>query len=370
MNKLQQKFQRARQKARLGLRDLRESKQVALEPAALAQCRFYQFKQGTAEFFFARYGRTDIRVPDTPHFHLARALAQGDAAAVETATAFYMEYLAASWGPADVQAHRDRVAAFRAHFEAFRDGSAAGRPVIVTRLGAGGDHFVVDGNHRVAFAVALGKKVPVKEWPLDLAFERYSRVPEFYGTSNRNQPYQSVYFQRNIVITGRRDDILERLGLIPAEVLQGMRLLDIASNIGMSSILARGLGAASVLGIERSSGLVDLASRFAMFEGVHEHVKFRQFDIDSASLRPGEEFDTAFIFSIYNHLRSPERLTRIVEQHVRRYVVFEAHPGDSRAAYAPFFDSGLFSSVEELGSLSESVYKRERNRLLWLCRRA
>ena len=117
--------------------------------------------------------------------------------------------------------------------------------------------------------------------------------------------------------------------------------------------------------------MVDLASRFSRLEGVYPEVKFRQFNIDRDSLPEEERFDVGFMFSIFAHLSCPEKLTRITESNIRKYVIFESHPGGMYGTYKSFFDSGLFASVEELGRLPRSVFKpEEKTRIVWLCKKA
>jgi SAM-dependent methyltransferase len=180
-------------------------------------------------------------------------------------------------------------------------------------------------------------------------------------------PYQSIFLSRQIVVPGRRNDALERLQFLPPDFFRGRTVLDVASNFGMSALLARSLGAESCLGLELSPEMVDFGSRFAMFDGAYPHVRYEPFNIDTDSLPADARFDIAFMFSIHDHLEAPQRLVDIARDHVVGHVVFEGHPGAQRADYERFFDSGLFRSVTQIGTLPESVFKPERNRVLWLC---
>ncbi|MEJ6783837.1 methyltransferase domain-containing protein [Aminobacter sp. Piv2-1] len=359
-------FENLRRNLAVRLRRVRSAQTATFDKSAIGQFHFYQFKASTADFFFRRLQRTNVQVVDTPHFALASALATGDKAAIATASDYYLDYLKASWATDDKNRIERRLADFRSHFEAYR-ASNKSRPPILTRLEPNGSLFVVDGNHRTAFALALGRTIKAEIWPIDLAFLKYSHMKEYYGTGNRNLPYQSLFFNRQEIINGRRNDAIRRLQMIPSHVLNGSRILDVASNVGMSSLLARSLGAGSSLGLEISPAMVDVASRFAMFEGLHPTVEFRRFDVDNDTLPATETFDTAFMFSIYSHLRKPENLVRIARENVSRYVVFEAHPGHQKERYSSFFDSGLFRSVTELGVLPQSIFRQKPDRILWLC---
>lgn len=339
---------RVRRRIQLEYRRRREVRHAVFPASRVSDFRFYQFRKSTAEFFHRTVGRTDIRTMDTPHY----ALAMGNPAQ-------YAAYIQAGWGTNSQETIAKQVKAKIHHLERFKTSNPSS--IVLTRLGD--DFFVVDGNHRAAFSIALGRDVPAEIWPIDLAFSTFSDVKRFYGSGNRNMPYQSIFYQGKCVIPGRRDDALERLSLIPSSVIQDMSILDVASNYGMSSLLARSLGASCCTGLEISSQLVDLACRFAMFEGLWPHVQFRTFDVDKNRLTGS--FDTAFMFSVYSHLKQPESLARIVRENIRKYVVLEGHPNDVRDKYQEFFAE--FKTVSEIGRLPESVFQPERTRILWLC---
>jgi hypothetical protein len=113
--------------------------------------------------------------------------------------------------------------------------------------------------------------------------------------------------------------------------------------------------------------MVDLATRFAMFAGVFPSVEFVQFNVDEERISPEKGWDTAFMFSIHDHLSGPERLIQIADRNIRQFVVFEGHPGSHKERYSRFFDSGIFARVRELGSLPESRFNPNRRRPLWIC---
>ncbi len=355
----------------LELRRSREAQLIALPPDGYSNLRFYQFKKATAEFFFQHIGRTDIKISDTPHYRLAQALIEGNASEIEAGKRFYDAYLAAASQTTDSAPSEPSVEELKRELHNFREHPHKAAPVVVTQILPGGEFFVVEGNHRIAIASALGQEIPVELWPFELAFMKFSPVIEYYGTRHNNRPYSNIYLHQKIAIPGRREDTIERLSMIPREVLNGAKVLDIASNFGMSSILAHSFGTASVLGLEISSSMVDFASRFSMLEGVYPDVQFRQFNVDKDFLGDEERFDVGFMFSIYAHLSKPQHLTRIAERNIGKYIVFESHPGHTYDTYKSFFNSGLFSSVEELGRLIRSVFKpEEKSRILWLCTKA
>ncbi len=336
-----------------------------LDNAALVDLRFYQFKETTAKFFFERFGRTDIRVRDTPHYAFAKSLCSRSADG--EGEEYYREYLAASWGSTqDAERVNDRIREFEKHFEHCRNTNRVRRPTL-TRMLNTEELFVVDGNHRTAMIAALNKATKVEILPPNVASLVFLSSSEFYGNGFRDMPYQSVFLNGEEIIRGRRDDALARLKMIPRHVIDRASIVDVASNIGMSSLFASRLGASNCLGLEISKKMVDLASRFAMFDGQYPSVRFKQFNIDQDELDEGARYDTAFMFSIHDHLAEPSRLVNIVDRNVKRWVVFEGHPNGKKSDYANFFDSGLFRTVEELGALPESIYNKSPNRVIWLC---
>lgn len=343
-----------------------ESRQVSIAPEEIAQLNFYQFKTSTAEFFYKRFYRTTIKVLDTPHFAFASALTQGRAKDIAAAEEYYKDYLLSSWGRDKLSSINKRVQEFRATFECYRRVGIREKPIL-TNLPTDKQGYVVDGNHRTAIAAALNMRINATIWPASLAFSKFSRVPGFYGTDVKNEPYQTIILHGSEVIRGRRIDLERRLLMIPPHVIQGNSILDVACNAGMSALLAYSLGARKCVGIEVSPKLVDLASRFAMFSGVFPSVTYRCLDIDEEDLNDGEVYDTAFFFSIYSHLRDPYRLVSMARKNVRHFVVFEGHPGRRENDYAKFFYSGVFKNVIELGRLDTSRYKQDRARVLWLC---
>lgn len=355
-----------RSKLTVLLRGRLEGRRLVLSPDEIAAANFYQFKKSTIEFFHRTLGHTRVKVRDTPHHAFAATLADGSPDRCATGEANYRDYLRASWGGSDTAAIEARIGEFQESFARYRRRGFR-RPAILTVLPTDDAPYVVDGNHRMAFAAALGQDLPAVVWPADLAFLAFSRVPGFYGTGHKNMPYQSVILGGREVVGGRRADIVDRLALVPAEAIVGRSVLDVACNVGMSCLQAKTLGATSCRGVDVSAGLVDLASRFAAISGVHPAVSFATFNVDDDRLPHDATFDTAFMFSLIDHLKNRSHLARIARDHVRRFVVFESHPGGAEGDYADFFRDGGFQSVVELGRLDTSRFQPDRRRRLWLC---
>lgn len=341
------------------------SNRFKASPEKMIRFRYYQFQEASARFFYEKFGRTEIEVADTPHYRLALALA-GRSSDLDSAEKYYKDFLISGRRPREESSLNDAVSDFKKKFEAFR---SDGGGVSVTQLSTSGDYYVVDGLDHLTFSAALRSSIVCTVLPFRKAFGKYSASDEFYGTGNSGVPYQSVWFQGKILLRGRRTDALERLRMIPSTLLQGSRILDVACNIGVSSILASRLGARECVGLEVSEQMVDTATRMAMFEGVYPAVCFRRFDLDANRLDASESFEVAFMFSIYRHLKNVEILSKIAEKHITKAIVFEAHPGDEESDYEPFFKSGLFRKIENLGELHQSTKRMKPLRKLWLLSR-
>lgn len=336
-----------------------------IQPNDIINFRFYQFKTQTAEFFFKKYQKTNIYIKDTPHYHLARAWADNDPEEIQRSADFYTEYLECSLGFGKNEIS-DKISKYRELFDLVKKSNISKKPV-TTKLDKNSDIFIVDGNHRLSIAAALNLSVQTHEVPLRNAFEKFVKIPGFYGNSKTKMPYQSIYFGGELVIPGRRIDLEERLRMIPNDLIENKKILDVASNVGMSSIFAKRLGAAKCLGLEYSKEMASLATKFSMFEGLYPTVSFRQFDVDANHLKCDEIFDTAFMFSIHDHLKSPAGLIDLVKNHISTHVIFEGHPGHTESNYEYFFNSGIFDSITLLGALPCSASNQKRNRKLWLC---
>jgi SAM-dependent methyltransferase len=234
----------------------------------------------------------------------------------------------------------------------------------------GGDLYIVDGNHRAAIALALGRPLDAYLVPFELIFFRYLAPSEYYGSGHGGRPYQTIYYREQPVILGRRTDIFQRLDLIPQDVLAGASVLDVGANFGMNALAAAWRGAFSVLGLEQSGQLANTATRLAVLNELYPRVTFRRFDVDTDSLDPHARFDVCFMLSVFAHLRDPGRLHRIVENNIRKWVIFEGHPGSPYEMYRSFLESGLFERVTHIGDLHHSAADTAtRRRPLWLCAR-
>lgn len=335
-----------------------------LTTAEIEKVRFYQIKPETLKFFRDLGIKGVPTVGHTPHYKFACSILKNGRQNASVEEESYRNYLQSSWidREGDIE---QRINDFKNHLEAFVSSTATSPPLLTTFLGED-DLYAVDGNHRLAFSLATNRDLVVKIAPFYKALKIYNPMKEYYGQGKKGKPYQSIYFNKRMIVTGRRVDLIERLNLIPNEAVKDKRILDIASNFGMSSIIANINGAKKCVGIERSDELVSFANKMSILQQRENSVQFLQYDIDNPETKIQDEYDTAFVFSIYSHLKNKGNLVKILENNVKNHVIFETHPNGSVGDYPEIFKSDLFSSYEFLGSLNYSYERPESCRKLYI----
>lgn len=330
---------------------------------------FFQFNSGNTKFFFNEYNKLKIQISDIPHYNVAQAsLINGDKK-IE-AKDKYLKYIKASWPSYELDTSRKKIEErYQNHLKLIKTIHTSGKldePIILTQIPGRSEHYVVDGNHRCSIAVALGLTVPTRVIDFPLAFDKFMHVDEFYGTSNKNMPYQSIYINRKVVRKGRRDDIYDRLDLIPQGMLKEKRILDVGCNIGMNAIGTFKQGAKEVVGLEISQKMVNFATRLAVFDNSYPNVDFRKFNVNTDRLPKEEKYDLAFMLSIHHHLKGYQDLARIAKENILESIIFEGHPNTEKNDYKDFLDAVQFSKIEQIGRLATSVFDRKPSRPLWI----
>jgi hypothetical protein len=346
-------------------------KSLQLEPEEVGNLLLFQYNVGSARFYANASGRVPIRLSESPHALFAKETTTSNVLPEGPAQSVYREFLKASWSAlhkAPSLSIDEQIQRFWELVKSRQARGTAGAPIVVTRMPSSNELYIVDGNHRAAIAFALGAELSAHFVPFELVFFRYLSPSEYYGSGHRSRPYQTIYHNQKPVILGRRTDMFQRLDLVPHNLLADSTILDIGSNFGMNALAAAWRGASSVVGLERSSQLTNVATRFAVLNGLYPRVTFRQFDVDTDALPGDEQFDGCFMLSVFQHVQDSRRLLRIAEGHVRKWVIFEGHPGSSYSLYKQFFESGLFDDVTQLGELNHSAADPlTRRRPLWLC---
>jgi len=312
----------------------------------------------------------NVHISEIPHYSVVKQSISSDKKGIEEAKKNYIEYLKSSWPSYGLDTSQTKLdSKYQKYLEYIDTISRSGEinsPVLLTQIPGKQGLYVVDGNHRCSVASALGFSVPAKILNFQLAFDQFMRVDEFYGTKNRNMPYQSIYINRKIIRNGRREDIYHRLNLLPHDLLKQKTILDVGCNIGMNSIGAFKSGARKVVGLEASKKMVNFATRFSIFDDCYPDVEFRQFDVDQDMLPNNEKYDVAFMMSILKHLKNPHALAEIARKNVMESVIFEGHPDTKMSDYAEFLDAGEFSKTFKVSDLATSAFDSTPTRPLWI----
>ena len=333
---------------------------------------FFQFMAGNSKFFFEKHHKCDIKIIDTPHYKVAKNH-NADQIQKTNSKNEYIEYLRNSWTSYGLKTSQEKMEEKYLHFSnlisKIQKNKEISEPIIITKIPGFHNYHLVDGNHRCSIGIALQIKIPIRVLDFITVFDKFMDIKEFYGTGNKNMPYHSIYLNNKIIRQGRRDDIYDRINLLPDNILNGKKILDVGSNIGMNSIAAFKNNAKEVVGLEISQQMVNYATRFAMLDGVYPGTQFRRFDINEDILPTHEKYDLAFMLSIHHHLKDYRTLTRIANDNVLEGIIFEGHPNTEKIDYEQFFKSIQFSTIEELGKLGTSVFNRSPSRPLWLLRK-
>ena len=236
----------------------------------------------------------------------------------------YLDYLTVSWGYyggsyQKRNTEQGRLAQLQRLLTMDGDG-----PVKTVRR-PDGDLLVVDGNHRTAIAHHRGRTPDIVEVLPEKWLQQVTDNPgERYG-SKPGKPYQSVFYNGEEIIVGRRRDTLDR-----HETIGAGNVLDLGCNIGAATLLAGGHG------VDASPRLVTSAWRLAAY--TTSESTFAVADVNTQVF----EADTVFCFAVVAHLDRVDALRETFSN--ARVVYFEENAGPAQFPKV----ADLFDHVEEL----------------------
>ena len=226
-----------------------------------------------------------------------------------------------------------------------------------------GKLIVLDGNHRASIAIHLNLTLPVAKKNIIETFSKITSVPDsFYGSGNRNAPYQSILVGKEIIIEGRRKDLAERNSMMDANDIYNKNILDLGSNLGQSLNLAIESGANSGVGIESLSKVATAAMRLNTYYSAN--VEFLNLDLNTSS-HFIKKFDTIFCFSVFRHVINKGNLIETIHQNLGRVLYLEGHSGDVLEDYIELIEAIKFSKIELIGFLPASAHDNRRSRPFW-----
>lgn len=156
-------------------------------------------------------------------------------------------------------------------------------------------------------------------YPLDLGFDVWTRRP-----TGREAHPQDGHFRRFL-------HVFSGLLTLTNGTLDGMRVLDFACNAGFWSILARQVGAAHVLGIDRSDQNVEQARCLAELVGV-THVDFEVADAFAIEPTWTAPYDVGLFLGLLYHLPDPVCALKRLHALTGRWAIVDTRVASGRGA--------------------------------------
>lgn len=192
-----------------------------------------------------------------------------------------------------------------------------------------GDMIIADGNHRAAIGAFLGLNCKAQIYKAEQQAQKFTTIPnETYGSANLGKPYQTIYNGRQVLLAGRRQDLITRIDAINSVYpLKGKTLLDCGSNIGMSSYLALRLyDMKKAHLVEASSDVTQAAIRLAvLLNSSNQTFAVGNLKEDLSNFLP--VCDIGFCFSIAAHVKQIDNLAKLLVSNVKEAVFYETHEG-------------------------------------------
>ena len=150
---------------------------------------------------------------------------------------------------------------------------------------------------------------------------------------------------------------------IDEKTLRGKRVLDLGANLGAMLFQASNFSIAEGLGIEFDYDKVKTAREIAALSHL-DNVSFRQGDIDTLLAEELGVFDITFALAIEGHVRTPERLYRLLGDVTGEVLYFEGNGGCSIDTVKDALHKAGFRNVEYLGFCTDDIVPRNNRRPL------
>ncbi len=333
------------------------------ELGALLFGQLHPDHQGFFDEHYGQHSRVELR--DLPHYVFWR-----EHECEHPDRGFYYDYLARSWKyyyDETRNTHENRLARIASFVQLMKEiksqGVLKGLSIVTA---PDGRKILLDGNHRASIAYALGLDAPYTEVPLRRElFDIVANDDEFYGTKNRNRPYQSIFYKERELLKGRRRDIIERFRKLDvAGDIRGKSVLDLGSNIAVNAMTAWHFGARSVTAMEYSPRIAAAALRLSTV--LDARIDLIVQDL-GAPVSIDRKFDTVFCFSLYAHVRDKSMLEQNIANLTGGTLYFEGHENTSQADYGHIFRH--FRNIEPLGFNRDGIHSSNSTRPFFRCTR-
>lgn len=273
---------------------------------------FGQQHDRTLNFFKNHYiNWCDVNMLESPHYYFLKDNVE-----------FYKMYLLSSWPEKRHDYINEKILTYRSLLTDIHRNGLQHPIEFYTRYN--GDKVIIHGNHRFSILKFLDldidkslKEVSINDYILLILPKSLK-----FGLNNGTVPYQSIYYKDNLIIEGRRNDIIERHNLIK-DYVEGKTVIDFGCNIGMSSFLALWSGANNVFGIDVYKSFVNSAIRMGVAFNC-ESSSFAVYDL-SLPLKLPNTYDVGFCFSVDKHIKNNNQLSENISKHVNEKLFFETH---------------------------------------------
>lgn len=177
------------------------------------------------------------------------------------------------------------------------------------------EKVIIHGNHRASIAEYFGIDIECKY----VNFFNFFDISKLrYGLNNSKRPYQSIFYHNNLLIEGRRKDILDRFNYIDIRDIKDKIVIDIGCNLGANCILMNRY-TEKTIGIDINQQLLNQSIKLALY--FNESIDYRLCDFSKIE----EKVDTCFLFSVDKHINNDKKIAKFIDNKVKNIVYFETH---------------------------------------------
>jgi hypothetical protein len=295
----------------------------------------------------------------SPHYQFIHQVIRGD---TMSGGGSYQRYLTLSWGQEKPlkKTVAEQVQYFRNLAKSIQTQKELTTPVLLLPH-PDGHMIVVDGNHRCSVAMALQLPIPYQSVSVKDYIEKCLRltIGAKYGLTNL--PYQTIRFQGGVVMPGRRNDEERRLSLLDPSDFTGKRVLNLGSNIGITSFtVAQTFPSCHVVGYEYSPGLVSCALRLRNLYP-QCNVDFQVVNLSQPGSVP--PFDTVLCFSVDAHLKKKTDVLPWFKKSGAKTIYIEGHENRTLADYQ-WVVKGMLPLSFTLSQIGWTQNNAKENRLI------
>jgi 2-polyprenyl-3-methyl-5-hydroxy-6-metoxy-1,4-benzoquinol methylase len=271
-------------------------------------------------------------------------------------TDLYVEYLKNSWRYYNISENKipEKIQKFKNLINDITSSRHMHTPVKLVET-FDGRKIVYSGNHRVAIHLHSGAELKIENIDLKDYIADIVRIDDvFYGTKRLGMPYQTINFRGDTILTGRRNDIEDRISLIDNSDLVGKSVIDFGCNLGMSLLPIFDRGATEAIGIEINKKIISSAIKLNVLFGLP--IRYICHDL-AEPLLLDRKYHTGFVFSVDQHVKNNRILADNIKRSVSNTVYFETH----QRKKMPVEMEELFNQIDQISTTKDG-------RVLYRCK--